>query len=576
MSWEEAKLQETLSQVRAFGDDTALVECKTAGGGVPETLGESLCAFANMPQTGTIILGVDQRKNFAVTGVDNPAHMIEAVTSLNRNSVDPAPQLDFSTITIDGKHVVIVEVTPLSPTQKPAMYRGKPYLRQGDGDYVMNPNDLRMLAISALTESDQREYDYEILPGTDVDALDQEVLQKYLATTRAERSRMSTIDDDARLLQITNVTDADGNLRLAGLYSLGYLPQSTEPALGATAAVRLSRGTDGQRTRNLKEIEGPIPVMLRDAMEWIRQNTSTTSKYNDNGDLVDMPEFPPSAIREVLANALVHRDLGPSIDVGKKVEIRIEPNKLVITNPGGLRGLSVEQLEGPTLTKAAVNKRLYEIARYLRMPDGSRVIEGEGGGIREAITSCRESRVATPRFINTGVQFTVLFPRGSRFSAEHDAWLEDIGSGTRLSPTEEDLLVNLRIHGSITMVALQQLYSPLSKTACTKMVRKLEQSDLVSVDEDEIRLAEPPKAPESTETSEAINLQALGKNVPRIYQALSAAGSGLTVNVLAANTGLSTGQVRYGLAPLLRDGIVTMEGGQGDRATVYQIVQPAS
>ncbi|OIR43636.1 helix-turn-helix domain-containing protein [Corynebacterium sp. NML130628] len=110
MSWEEAKLRETLRQVRAFGDD------------------ESLCAFANMPQTGTIILGVDQRKNFAVTGVDNPAQMIEKVTSLNRNAVTPAPQLDFSIITIDGKHVVIVEVTPLFPTQKP-------YLRQGDGDF---------------------------------------------------------------------------------------------------------------------------------------------------------------------------------------------------------------------------------------------------------------------------------------------------------------------------------------------------------------------------------------------------------------------------------------------------------
>lgn len=137
----------------------------------------------------------------------------------------------------------------------------------------------------------------------------------------------------------------------------------------------------------------------------------------------------------------------------------------------------------------------------------------KGGGTREAITSCRESRVATPRFINTSVQFTVLFPRGSRSSAEHDARLEDIGSNTRLSPTEEDLLVNLRD---------------------------------------------------------------LGKNVPLIYQALSATGNGLTVNLLTANTGLSTGQVRYGLAPLLREGIVTMEGGQGDRATVYRIVQSVS
>lgn len=37
----------------------------------PENLPETVCAFANMPGGGTIILGVDERANFAVVGVPN-------------------------------------------------------------------------------------------------------------------------------------------------------------------------------------------------------------------------------------------------------------------------------------------------------------------------------------------------------------------------------------------------------------------------------------------------------------------------------------------------------------------------
>ena len=48
MSWNAERLAEMIRELRAFGDDTTLVECKTAVGGVPENIGETLCAFANL------------------------------------------------------------------------------------------------------------------------------------------------------------------------------------------------------------------------------------------------------------------------------------------------------------------------------------------------------------------------------------------------------------------------------------------------------------------------------------------------------------------------------------------------
>ncbi len=574
MSWNDARLAETLAELRAFGDDTTLVECKTAAGGLPDNIGETLCAFANMPQAGTIILGVSERKGFEVTGVENPAEMEKAIASLNRNTVSPAPQLTFSHHIIDGKHVVVVEIAPLMPSEKPAFFRNKAYLRQADGDYEMNSNDQKMLELSALTEHQQPHFDFQTVPGTDTGVLDPEILKQYITSVRQSRSRVARIEDDAQLLQVTNVSDNQGNIRLGGLYGLGYLPQSVEPALGATVAVRLSRGDGIGRHKNLKEIEGPLPVMLVEVMDWIRQNSDTVSRYTEDGHLVDEPEFPPTAIREVLANALVHRDLGPSLDVGKKVEIRITEKMLVVVSPGGLRGLSASQLESPELTKAPVNKRLYEIARYLRTADGERFIEGEGGGIQEILTATREARLPKPRFIDSGVSFKVLFPRGSRFTEAENQWLKELQGkrGRQLTPTEEDLLVNLRNHGGATLRHIVQLYTPLGERTCKRMLEQLLDRGFLDQQDGIYGVAGEDMSTVDQQVSAHVDrplLAAMGKNVPAVYNAIGI-GESVTLKDLCEETSLSAAQVRYALDPLLAGNHVVMVGGQGRKATVYK------
>lgn len=574
MSWKDARLAETLAELRAFGDDTTLVECKTAAGGVPDNIGETLCAFANMPQAGTIILGVSERKGFEVTGVENPAEMEKAIASLNRNTVSPAPQLTFSHHIIDGKHVVVVEIAPLMPSEKPAFFRNKAYLRQADGDYEMNSNDQKMLELSALTEHQQPHFDFQTVPGTDTGVLDPEILKQYITSVRQSRSRVARIEDDAQLLQVTKVTDNRGNIRLGGLYGLGYLPQSVEPALGATVAVRLSRGDGIGRHKNLKEIEGPLPVMLVEVMDWIRQNSDTVSRYTEDGHLVDEPEFPPTAIREVLANALVHRDLGPSLDVGKKVEIRITEKMLVVVSPGGLRGLSASQLESPELTKAPVNKRLYEISRYLRTADGERFIEGEGGGIQEILTATREARLPKPRFIDSGVSFKVLFPRGSRFTEAENQWLKELQGkrGRQLTPTEEDLLVNLRNHGGATLRHIVQLYTPLGERTCKRMLEQLLDRGFLDQQDGIYGVAGEGMSTVDQQVSAHVDrplLAAMGKNVPAVYNAIGI-GESVTLKDLCEETSLSAAQVRYALDPLLAGNHVVMVGGQGRKATVYK------
>ena len=246
---------------------------------------------------------------------------------------------------------------------------------------------------------------------------------------------------------------------------------------------------------------------------------------------------------------------------------------LVVVSPGGLRGLSVSQLESPELTKAPVNKRLYEIARYLRTPDGERVTEGEGGGIQEILTAMREARLPKPQFIDNGVTLKVLFPRGSRFSEIDNQWLEELQRQRkrRLVPIEEDLLVNLRSQGGATLERIVQMYAPLGERACRRMLDQLSEYEFLDY-EDGVYYAVGEKIRSDDKarrksTDEQI-LRSLGKNVPIIYEAIGSYGS-VTMKELQDRTSLSPAQVRYALDPLLTGGYVVMVGGQGRKATVY-------
>jgi ATP-dependent DNA helicase RecG len=61
----------------------------------------------------------------------------------------------------------------------------------------------------------------------------------------------------------------------------------------------------------------------------------TTIVSEPDGTVHDKPAYPLTAFRELVANALVHRDLD-HWSAGPAVEVRLRRDRLVISNPGGL------------------------------------------------------------------------------------------------------------------------------------------------------------------------------------------------------------------------------------------------
>ena len=79
-------------------------------------------------------------------------------------------------------------------------------------------------------------------------------------------------------------------------------------------------------------------------------------------------EYPGITCRELVANALIHRDLSP-VSMIEAITLKIDDDCLILSNPGGLFGLSVNEL-GQSASRTR-NTRLAEICQYVPAADNS-------------------------------------------------------------------------------------------------------------------------------------------------------------------------------------------------------------
>lgn len=587
MQMDKDLLDDVLEDLRRHRGDSTTVEIKRASGGMPDRMGASICAFANMPDGGHIILGVSEPENFSITGVEDPAQAEAALISIAREAVTPSPYIETHTIDDDGMHVVTARVASLSPALKPARFRGDAYLRQADGDYVMGPADMRMLEIAKLHETERIQYDSAPVSGARSEDLDHDIVDAFLRRARAASTRLRGLDDLTLLRQL-GATSSSGEPTVAGLYALGNFPQGLLPSLQVTAAVQLPRDGGSARTQNLRYFDGPLPDLLNDALGWVVTNLTTRQVYRPDGHLRDEPEMPLRAIREALANALVHRDLGPdTIGTGRSVDVRITNRALTIVSPGGLQGVTLSQITSSAHARAAVNQRLYAIAKHLRTPDGQKIIEGEGGGVTEILRSTVESDLHRPRLVDNGVQFTAVLWRGSAFTEEDARWLDQVGGGRPLTHMQKQVLLRARDGQRWDADRMREEFSPLPREDAQDQLSDLVRWRLVDADladdvpvrifDDQLTSASSPPAEHPESTTERRNgseerIADSGPNAAAVWAAMGSGGT--TVSALRGDTGLSARQVRYALNRMMQAGLVAMDGGQGHRSTTYRRLPP--
>ncbi len=222
----------------------------------------------------------------------------------------------------------------------------------------------------------------------------------------------------------------DDQLTLAGLLALGKYPQEFFPQLMVTfvhyPTVNGADIASGERFIDNVATEGPIPIMVRDTLIAIRRNMSRSATVHGVGR-VDTWEYPEAALREVIVNALAHRDYSPH-SRGTQVQVEMYPDRLVVRNPGGLFGTVNEENLGEEGVSSARNATLLKLLEDVPIPGtGRTVCENRGSGIGIMLTALRTASLSPPQFVDKISLFRVTFPHHTLIGHEVADWIRGFG-----------------------------------------------------------------------------------------------------------------------------------------------------
>ncbi|WP_327106267.1 ATP-binding protein [Nonomuraea glycinis] len=396
----------TVARLRAAGGDYDDIEVKAAAGGLPKSLTSTLSALANHPGGGTIILGLDEAAGFMPVHLADPQALKQGLAHKAR-SLSPPVQLVISDGQVDGLPVIVARVHECDPSAKPCRIAasGAAYIRGYDGDFPLS--SLEEQAFLAARQPPL--FDRRPVAGATRADLDDELVLEFLRSARERDARgLGRFHDDAELLRRAGIVLPDGTATVAGLLALGVHPQEWFPRYVIQASADpLPSDPPSARARNQATISGPIPRMLDEALAWARRTFDTSIVTAPDGSVHDRPSYPYVAFREIIANALLHRDLD-NWSAGMAVEVRLKRDRLIVANPGGLYGITVERLGRDAVTSAR-NARLVAICQHVRTPEtGARVIEALASGIPVVTSALAEAGLPPAHYIDAAIRFTVV------------------------------------------------------------------------------------------------------------------------------------------------------------------------
>lgn len=132
----------------------------------------------------------------------------------------------------------------------------------------------------------------------------------------------------------------------------------------------------------------------------------------DNGQREDRTEYPVTAVREALINALVHRDYSIHTE-GMPVQIIMYEDRMEIRNPGGIYGrLRIDQLG-----KVQPDTRNPVLASELEV---LRITENRYSGIPTILKELEKYNLAAPEFVDERGNFSVTFYKAVNVVKQED------------------------------------------------------------------------------------------------------------------------------------------------------------
>ena len=342
------ELLQQLKYIQNIKCETQTLELKSAEKGCPTRLYDSLSSFSNQDSGGVIVFGVDEAQGYREVGVYD-AQDIQKKINEQCLQMEPVVRPILTVVEKEGKSFAAAEIPGIDIAERPCYYKGKgrlrgSYIRIGDSDEPMTEYEIYSY------EAYRKKYQDDIREVTraSLQALDKTALDKYIILLKEGKPKLAAMDEQS-IYELMSVTH-NHNVTLSSVLLFSPYPQAYFPQFCITAVVVPGKevgevDSDGARFLDNARIEGTIPEMLEEAISFVKRNMRKKTIINPaTGKREDRTDYPITAVREAILNALVHRDYSIHTE-GMPIQILIFEDRMEIRNPGGIYGrMSIDQL----------------------------------------------------------------------------------------------------------------------------------------------------------------------------------------------------------------------------------------
>jgi len=456
-------------------DESHEIEAKRSESEVGKSALDTVSAFSNEPGLGGgyLLFGVvedEEHARFIPTGVTDPKKIEQEFATLCSASFNRSIRPRVWTEVVEGVSLVAAFVPEASASEKPVFVKARgmqsgTYRRIGSTDQRCTEDDLRVL----FQSSSVAPYEDTIVSDASMDDLDNEVIASYKRqlVEANPATEMRDAGSEDLVQSLGGARRVDGRLvpTVAGVLLFAKKLSLRRLFPGVRIDYIRVPGTewvpDPDRRYESIEVRDPLLVAFRRIYNAVVDDLPKSFALEPGSpERQDRLALPESAVREVLVNALTHRDYR----LANPTQVIRYQDRIEVRN-AGYSLADADQFGEPGSFPR--NMRIADVFREMRLA------ENKGTGITAVRRAMDRAGLTPPVFDSDRQrdQFVATLWMHNLISAEESVWLKQFAGG-KVSDAQARALVVARRTGSVTNAILRDV-SGLDTLAASVQLRQL-------------------------------------------------------------------------------------------------------
>ncbi len=403
-----------------------------------------VCGFANA-QGGNIFIGKDD--DGKIVGIADYRKLMDEIPNKIRNLMGIT--IDVNLHEKNSKYYIEIVIPPYSV---PISLRGRYYFRSGSTKQELTGASLNEFLLKKLGKT----WDDVIEPRATLDDIDERSIKIYLNIAK-KTNRLPVIEgvDLPELIEKLRLSE-NGKLKRAAIILFGKDPGKFYP----NTFVKIGRfGQDDTDIKFQEVEEGNLVNLLPEVLAQLNRKFLISPIDFEGMHRIEKGEYPLAAIREMLLNALVHRNY-----MGAPIQIRVYDDKISIWNEGMLpNGLTLDALKHSHSSRPR-NPIIADVCFK-----GS-YIDAWGRGTIKILDTCKLAELPEPEMTERDGGFLLTIFKDTL----NKDYLVKLG----LNDRQVKAVLFVKEKGKITNTEYQSLNN-ISKATATRDISELEEKKLI-------------------------------------------------------------------------------------------------